>query len=192
MALVNWAEGLEGLMVPIDSVQQHPDNTNNGDLDAITESIRVNGYNAPIVVERNTGYIVAGNHRWQALHGLGATQVPVIWTDMSPDAAKRYMIGDNKTGQLAQQDEAALAAMLKELQKTDMGLFGTGFTDETLNQLLEDLAAEMLPESEGMGQASMGIYQVVVDFDGQPDDRDDFYAEMLERFGGEAARKVDM
>lgn len=188
---VRWAEGLEQLMVPIDSVQQHPSNANNGDIDAITESIRVNGYNAPIIVERQTGYIVAGNHRWQALHGLGATEVPVIWTDMTPEQGKRYMIADNRTAQLAMQDEAALAAMLKDLQGSEIGLFGTGYTDESLQWLLESLANEAIPESEGMGQASMGLFQIVIDFDGMEDERDEILAEMIERFG-DNARKVDL
>lgn len=127
-----YHDSLAPLLIPVDQVQQHPDNPNNGDLDKITESIQVNGFTVPIVAQASTSYIIAGNHRYQAVIGLGATEVPVVWVDMSDEQALRYMIADNRTARLGQDDLSILDNLLGRLEVTDLGLHGTGFTDDDL------------------------------------------------------------
>lgn len=193
MSPVRWADGLKDLMVPITRVQQHPDNANNGDLDSIIESIKINGYNSPIIVERATGYIVAGNHRYQALHALGATQVPVIWTDMTREQALRYMVADNRTGQKAVTDDALMIEILNQLQETDTGLFGTGYTEDELTNLILSQDQAPLPEvpQGGMGIALNGIYEVTVAFDNEGD-RDALAGEMRSRYGDDEVREANL
>lgn len=130
---------LTPLLVSVDDVRQHPENVNNGDLDAIMESIQTNGFTVPLVVQRSTGHIIAGNHRYQAVIGLGAVEVPVVWVDMDDIQALRYMIADNRTARLGQDDYAALADLLEGLQLTDIGLVGTGFNDGDLDILRASL-----------------------------------------------------
>lgn len=180
-------------MVPIDSVSQHPENPNNGDLDSIIESIKINGYNSPIIVEKATNQIVAGNHRWQALHALGATEVPVIWTDMSREQALRYMVADNRTGQKAVTDDALMIEILNQLQVSDTGLFGTGYTDDELTNLMLSQEQEPLPEvpQGGFGLALNGIYEVTVSFD-NGDDRDALAGEMKSRYGEDEVREANL
>lgn len=188
---VRYADGLWSLMVPIDSVRQHPRNYNNGDIDAIIESITVNGFMSPLIVQRSTGYIVAGNHRWQALHALGAAQVPVVYADLSDDRATRYLLADNKTAQLAVQDDAAMFALLRELSESDEGLIGTGFDEASYERLLMELAnPEPIGEQEGFGQGAAGIFQVVVDFD-NADDRDSLFSELCTAYD-DKIRKVNL
>lgn len=188
---VRFADGLWPLMVPIDSIQQHPQNYNNGDLDAIIESITVNGFMSPLIVQKSTGYILAGNHRWQAMHALGATQIPVVMADVSNDRATRYLLADNRTASLAVVDEAAQFALLRELAESDEGLIGTGFDQNSYDALLMDLAnPEGIGEGEGFGIAVAGIYQVVVDFDNE-DDRDTLLSE-LDATYGDKVRKVNL
>lgn len=188
---VRYADGLWPLMVPIDSIRQHPDNYNNGDVDAIIESITVNGFMSPLIVQKSTGYIVAGNHRWQALHAMGATEVPAVMADLSDDRAKRYLLADNRTAKLAVTDDAAMFALLRELSESEDGLIGTGFDQNAYEQLLLDLAnPEPIGEGEGFGIAVAGIYQVVVDFDNE-EDRDTLLSE-LDMAYGEKVRKVNL
>lgn len=71
------AEGVE--MVPIDAIQPHPSNPRQGDVGAIVESIKANGFYRPLIVQRSTSYILAGNHSWQAARELGLVKVPVTW-----------------------------------------------------------------------------------------------------------------
>lgn len=172
------------MLVPLGSVQQHPDNPNNGDLDALIESIQINGFNTVITVDRATGYIVAGNHRWQAMHALGATHIPVVFTDMDRSGAIRYMVADNQTGKLAVMDNNALVDLLRQLQDTDLGLAGSGFDEASMHRLLEQMAMEdniPMGDGGGLGVAPSGIYQVVLEFE-SADERDEAFVNMSERY----------
>ena len=193
MRAVNFVEDVRDKLVPIDQVRQHPDNPNNGDVDALIESIQINGFYTTITADRNTGYILAGNHRYQALHALGATHIPVVWLDKDREGTVRILVGDNKTGKLARVDQAQEVELLKELMGSDLGFAGSGYTQESFLQLLQDLnnAAAPIPTADGFGHgtAPSGIFQVVVDFD-NAEERDDLYADLAERY--EKARMVNL
>lgn len=60
-------------VVPIDSVRPHPQNPRRGNVDAIAQLIRANGFRGALVVQRSTGYILAGNPRWLAAKKAGLT-----------------------------------------------------------------------------------------------------------------------
>lgn len=190
---VRFAKGVEHLLVPIDSVHQHALNPNNGDLDKLIESIQVNGFVTAVTADSKTGNIIAGNHRWQALHALGATHIPVIYVDhMDDTGAVRYMIADNQTGRLAVMDQRAELALLEKLRETEIGLAGSGFDQNTYEQLIIDLAnaGTQMPDSEyGHEPAPSGIYQVVVDFY-DPDERDQLLSDLRYRY--ENVRGVDL
>lgn len=132
--LVTFHEDLSNLLIPIDKVTQHPDNPRNGDVEAIAESIEINGFIAPVIAQRATGHILAGNHRYQALLSLGAEVIPVIWVEVDETAAKRYLLADNRTSDLGQYDNANLVAILTELDEVD-SLLGSGYTQMDLHQL---------------------------------------------------------
>lgn len=197
MKTVRFAEGVRPLLVPIDKVHQHADNPNNGDLDALIESIQVNGFVTAITADARTGNIIAGNHRYQALHALGATEIPVIWVDhMDESGAVRYMVADNRTGKLAVIDEHALAALLTNLSDTDMGLAGTGYDNDTYQRLLLDMMADPdIPVEPGFGpgEAPLGIFQVVIDFENE-DDRDHCFKDLTGLYEGHDAtvRKANL
>lgn len=184
MKFVRWAEGVKPLLVPIDSVRQYDRNPNNGSVDDIIDSIQINGFFTAVTADIDTKMILAGNHRYQALLALGATEIPVIWTKVDADSAKRVLVADNRLSALARMDEHGLAELLQELQETEVGLSGTGFDDASLERLMMELAlAEEEPLGEGQGfgagEAPNGIYQVVVEFDTE-DERDDLFASLVE------------
>lgn len=126
MNLVRFHQDLEGLLMPIDDVRQHPENPNNGDLDAIIESIEVNGMYRPLYVQKSTRYIVAGNHTWEACKTLGADQVPVIVIDCDDATARRIMLADNRVAAKAKPDDALLLDLLTAIEAED-SLIGTGY-----------------------------------------------------------------
>lgn len=185
MMAVHFVEDVRDKLVPIEQVKQHPENPNNGDVEALIESIQMNGFYSTITVDRNTGYILAGNHRYQALHALGATHVPVVWVDKDRGGSIRLMVGDNKTGKLAVVDNAQQIELLRELAETPMGLAGSGFTQDSFLQLLQDFANQtnQIPTSDGFGHgvAPSGIYQVVVDFRDEGE-RDECFADLADRY----------
>lgn len=184
---------VQPLMVPMDSITQYLDNPNNGDVEALIESIKVNGFTTVITVDAASRQIVAGNHRWQALHALGATHIPALFVEYDAEQdARRYLIADNRTGQLARMDDQLLAAHLAELRDhTTLGLFGSGYTEEDYDRLLMEINSEALPDAGGgPGIAVNGIYEVVVTFDNESE-RDELLADLTDRYGEEQVRMVN-
>lgn len=138
--MIQYADALTPFLVPVDQVHQYPNNPKNGDVEEIMASIQRNGMYRPLIVQRSTGYILAGNHSYQACLGLNAKHVPVVHVDVNDTIARRIVLADNRTADLGQYDEADLLALLKDASTSDeMGLYGTGYdTDyvEKLEQLL--------------------------------------------------------
>lgn len=132
--MVTFHPALTDLLVDIDAVMQHPDNPRNGDVEAIAESIEINGYVAPVIVQKSTGYILAGNHRYQALLSLGSKVIPAVIVDVDETAAKRYLLADNRTSDLGMYDNAVLVDILSGLDEQD-SLLGTGYTKMDLHAL---------------------------------------------------------
>lgn len=191
MKAVNFVEDVRDKLVPIDQVRQHPDNPNNGDIDKLVESIQTNGFYTTITADRATGYILAGNHRYQALHALGAKEIPVVWVEKDRSGTLRILVGDNQTARLAWMDKAQELEILQELMNSAAGIAGTGHDFETMAQLAADLqVVPEAPDGFGHGLAPSGIYQVVIDFQDE-DDRDDLYAEMADRYE-DKARTVNL
>lgn len=195
MKAVRFSSGVTPLLVPIDQVKQHPDNPNNGDDDNLIESIQVNGFVTAITADANTGYIVAGNTRYRALCALGATEIPVIWEDKwSEEGAVRYMVGDNASSRRAVMDQAALLALLGNLAETERGLVGTSITQNEYEAMLLEFANNQdMPDMSGFGapgEGALGLYQIVIEFPENRDERDAVFAELAERY--ENVRSVNL
>jgi hypothetical protein len=134
---------IEHLIVDIDLVQPHEKNVRQGDIGAISESLKAHGQYRPIVVDRRTNRILAGNHTWKAAKALGWQQINTGFIETKDDEeALRILLADNRTTDLASYDEAELANLLKDLANTDEGLTGTAFDGDALDQLLMDLEQE--------------------------------------------------
>lgn len=133
-------EELSHLAVPIDEIKNHPRNVRQGDVGAIAESLKEHGQYRPIVVQRSTGYVLAGNHTLKAAKALGWKTVAVTYVDCDDQRALRILIADNRTNDLASYDDAGLADLLKELAQSEEGLAGTIYDGDALDQLLTDLA----------------------------------------------------
>lgn len=123
-------------LVPLADLQPHPSNPRNGDTDAITESIRVNGVYRPLVVARD-GTILAGNHSYASLMELGQAKANIVRLDIDPNsaAAKRIMLADNRTSDLGRYDDAGLLTLLQEVNETE-SLLGTGWADYAVDDLM--------------------------------------------------------
>jgi hypothetical protein len=156
---------LTPLLVPIDRVAPFPRNPRVGDVDAIVASMEANGVYQPVVAQRSTGYVLAGNHRLHALHALHADQVPVVWVDVDDDRAARLALVDNRTADLASYDAERLLDLLADLDGTTMGLLGTGYDHDDLDSILATVAeagqgAERAAELE-VGSAAVPVRRTV-------------------------------
>lgn len=155
---VNIRPELEPLATPITKVKTHPRNIRQGDIGAICTSLNEHGQYRPIVVQRSTGYILAGNHTFQAAKSLGWKEIAVTFVDCDDESALRILLVDNKANDLATYNDHGLAELLKELVTTDRGLDGTGYDNDDLDdllRLLESLSANPIDpfkEWEGMSE----------------------------------------
>lgn len=125
-------ETLSALAVEIDSIRPFEANPRRGDVEAVAESLRVNGQYRPIVVNRPTGEILAGNHTWQAAKRLGWKSIAATFVEVDAEQAARIVLVDNRTNDLAEYDDEALRLLLGSLEKFD----GSGYDDAFVAELL--------------------------------------------------------
>lgn len=106
------------------------DNTNA--VEPTKESIKRFGYVKPILVDK-AGVIIAGHTRYVAAYQLGMEFVPVVYSDMDDEKAKKYRILDNKLAEKSSFDEDQLLEELRNMEvPTDM----QAFFFEDINQML--------------------------------------------------------
>jgi hypothetical protein len=128
---------IEYTIVDINSIKSHPKNVRQGDIGAISESLKAHGQYRPIVVDKRTNCILAGNHTWKAAKSLGWTQISAGFVETKDDdEALRILLADNRTTDLATYDDTGLADLLKNLSTSDVGLVGTLFDGDDLDDLL--------------------------------------------------------
>ena len=136
--LLHIAEPLRPLAVPCDGLVLDPANARKHgapNLEAIKRSLAVYGQRKPIVANRRTKTVIAGNGTLEAARALGRTRIAVVFTDDDPMTAAGFAIADNRTAELAEWDAEALDRVLREVQ----------VEDERLRQMFADLA-----EAEGV------------------------------------------
>lgn len=129
---------LAQLSVPIESLSAYPRNPRRGRVDAIKRSLERHGQYRPIVVNRRTGEVLAGNHTLAAARELEWPEIAATFVDVDDDTAARIVLIDNRTNDLASYDDAELAELLESLPDLD----GTGYDDESLDELLASLDDE--------------------------------------------------
>lgn len=129
-------ESLLSLAQPIEQFKVHPKNVRQGDIGAISESLKAHGQYRPIVVQRGTNHILAGNHTYQAAKALGWKEIAVTYVDCDNDQAVRILLADNRTNDLASYDDTALVELLKELNSTELGLSDTAYSANDLDDLV--------------------------------------------------------
>jgi ParB-like chromosome segregation protein Spo0J len=122
-------------VVPVDDVKPYPNNPRRGDVDSIVESLQAHGQYKPIVVDRKTNYILAGSHTWQAVKRLKWSSVNVTYIDVDEDTAKRIVLADNRTSDLASYDDSALLALLESLSDLEGTGFDGGYLDHLRGQI---------------------------------------------------------
>jgi ParB-like chromosome segregation protein Spo0J len=122
-------------MVPLDQLTPFPGNARRGRVDVIKESIVKNGqYRSLIIREIKDGPLVvlAGNHTMIAIDELGGAQARCEIIECDEDTARRINIVDNRSSDLAEDDEEALAAILSGLDDYS----GIGYDEEEVDSIL--------------------------------------------------------
>jgi hypothetical protein len=144
--------------IPVASLAEHPDNPNKGDTEVIAESLDAHGFYGAVLAQRSTGRVLAGNHRLRTAVAKGATTLPGFWLDVDDGEAEAIMAADNESTRRGGYDEGKLLALLQRRSASSQGLFGTGFTDARLEDLLHKWQPDPLNGQEGdyQGQGGAG------------------------------------
>lgn len=140
-------------MVAIADLHQDPANVrkhSERNLASIKASLARFGQQKPVVVGKNN-VVLAGNGTLAAAMSLGWTEIQIVRTTLSGTEATAYAIADNRTAELAEWDDQALAETLRSLQSEDFDLEAVGFTSDEVDKLIEGLGDEIL---DGEGEAS--------------------------------------
>lgn len=149
--------------VEVFSIRQHPQNPRRGDDRIVSQSIENNGFYGAIIVQKSTGYILAGNTRYRAAIAEGSKTVPAFIVDCDDEVATRILLADNRTSDLAFYDDEQLFELLRILTESE-GLDGTGY---------DRAAYELLLQSVEQDSIVGGIRQGV-----EPEERIDAYNEL--------------
>jgi len=138
--------------VAIESISQDPANVrkhSERNLSAIVASLRKFGQQKPIVVNAD-GIILAGNGTYEAAKRLGLEKIDIVRSALKGADATGFAIADNRTAELAEWDDTALAETLRALQSEDFDVEAAGFTDTEVDELLTRLGNEaLIPDHEG-------------------------------------------
>lgn len=122
---------LEYASVPVGDIKPHPRNVRSGNVDAIKDSLQAHGQYRPIVVQKSTGHVLAGNHTYMAAVELGWPEIEVSFVDVDDEQALRIMLVDNRTSDFGTYDDQGLSELLSMLDTLD----GTGFDLDDLSDL---------------------------------------------------------
>jgi hypothetical protein len=154
---------LEVVSVNLNSLNPDPENPRTHDernLASIRASLEAHGQVEPLVVQRSSMMIIAGNGRAEAMREIGWESASVALIDCDDEAARRLSIALNRSGELAGWDEGILAQHLKELSMIDdtFDPVALGFTGSEMEALVAEFAddIELLGMEPPDGEVSGG------------------------------------
>jgi hypothetical protein len=137
-------------VVPLTYPARHPRNSNKGDVAAVVESIKKNGFYGRLHIQAGTHYIWKGNTTYMALLALGAKEVEVEEYLLDDTETLRLLETDNATRDLADYDRRVQLANLEELAAGPGGLGGTTYTLDYITDLHDQIYPD---ESKGRKSA---------------------------------------
>ena len=103
--------------------------------DSVLESFRRFGQTNPVIVQRETSIVLAGNLRLEIAKELGMEKILASFVDFDDDLARAYSIADNRTAELSKWNFETLAEHVRHLQGVDPTLL-IGWQEHQLSPLL--------------------------------------------------------
>lgn len=158
---------MEIIYTEISTLKEYPGNARRGNISVLVESLKVNGQYRPIVVQKSTNYVLAGNHLLRAAKSLGWEKIDAVFIDCDDEQALKIVIADNRTADLGEYDDDLLRRLLEDLDSLE----GTGYTEADLAEL--DKIAGVVQEEKPEVEFSLALREannyVVLVFDNELD-----------------------
>lgn len=123
------------------NLKNHPEEQ----IRRLKASLKAFGQKTPLVIDSGS-IIRKGNGTHEAMLALleeGDERFKTAWviiTDLKGSDLAAWEIADNRTAELGEWDEPALAKMLEELRKDEIDLDTVGFSEVEMEALLEEVA----------------------------------------------------
>lgn len=133
---------MEAASVSVDTLNPYEGNPRRSNIQLLKESLQTNGQYKPIVVQKNTNVILAGNHIWRAAKELEWPTIDVVFVDVDEAAAKKIVLADNRISELGSYDEELLLDLLQNID-----LAGTGYTPFDIDDLLAFIEEQPKPDN---------------------------------------------
>lgn len=171
-----WTSGT----VALDSIVHLPRNPKDHDVGLIIQSIQRWGFVDPMVINRRTGYLIAGHGRDKALvmmreQGMTAPdgiqvdssiwRVPVYAVDVPADQEEALAIALNRSTEMGGWDEPMLTKVLSDLAaQGEDALHGTGYDLDDVNVMLGTYTFSPEEEWDNMPefvQEELGVFHTI-------------------------------
>jgi len=186
---MNVADSLIPLLRPLSDLKPAKSNPRRGDIEAIMKSYERFGQRKPIVVNKTTMEIIAGNHQYEAAKRLGWHSIAIVTVDDDPETAIAYSIADNRIGQLGEWNVEELVSAFELMDVSDLESVGFKEIDvEDFRALLD----EQISVSDAVIDPVTGKPRLTK-MEGNAElavSQDKTYAEFLERYAQKATRAV--
>lgn len=120
----------------------NPNRQDEEEFDLLLKSMTEDGFTTPILVHEKTNEIIDGEHRWRAATRLGLSEIPVVYTTMTPQQMRVATLRHNRAR--GSEDIELTIAILKDLRtlgSLEQAIDSLGLDDEEINNLIEDLPA---------------------------------------------------
>ena len=120
--------------------EKNPRTHDRRNIDAIKSSLNKHGQVQPLLIQKSTGMVIAGNGRLQAIRELGINAALCAYIDVSDKEARELSIKLNRTAELAGWDNEVLSFHLDQLEglSDDWSVDDFGFTGDEFKQLSLD------------------------------------------------------
>ena len=153
--------------VPLEDLTPWAGNPRQNDhvVDRVVASIEKFGFAAPIVANKD-GTIIAGHTRYKAAQQMQLEKVPVHFLDLTPEAAQKLALADNKLNELADWNDRELSEILQDIETEEA--FDLGWNQQELVDLFDQFAPVIAgPEDEDSLSADENQ---ITEHDNIPDD----------------------
>ena len=151
-------------IVPLEKIIPNPRNPNQHSpkqIKLLANIIKSQGWRNTIVISDRSGFIVKGHGRLLAAQEGEMELAPVEYQQYESEAEEYAdMIADNRIAELSEMAEESLHDLLSEMADTDIDLTLTGFDEEELDRLIEDLKAETDEDEEDVEEEKKELPRV--------------------------------
>lgn len=139
-------------LIPLEKIVPNPKNPNQHSPEQIkllSEIIKGSGWRAPITISTRSGFITKGHGRLMAAQFMEADVAPVDYQNYASEAEEwADLTADNRIAELSEMDDVKLAEILEDIKEADLDMALSGFSEEEMEKLLEDIADEIIEEAE--------------------------------------------